>query len=212
MEPESFFIHQRKPITVSDLPTLEDIAGTLLQATTGLFPDGHGDDTPKRFVAMLEEMTQCANLHADIDHLDTCIKWKSFENDGVDELITMANIPFVSVCNHHVIPFVGRAHISYVPDKYIVGLSKLPRVVRHYARQLQVQERLTTQIADYLQTHLEPKGVVVMLQAEHMCMTIRGVQAPGTITTTTKTLGVFADHSRTAKAEFLDTVRSSRND
>lgn len=204
---------ERKPRTFREMfPDPVDLAESLLGATTGLSvtPDIHEVDTPKRFVAMLREMTRCAEYHADIDHLDECIKWKSFANDGVDEMITMANIPFVSVCAHHVIPFVGKAHIAYVPDERICGLSKLARVTQHYARRLQVQERLTNQIATYLEGHLAPRGLAVMLQAEHMCMTIRGVQTPGTITTTSKMTGVFGDHDRTAKAEFLQIIRSDK--
>lgn len=163
----------------------------LLTETTGLKTDAHGIDTPKRFVAMLRELTTPPE-----------IKWKDFPAEG-DEMVSVYDIPFVSLCNHHVVPFIGKAHVGYVPNKLNAGLSKFARVVRHFAAGLQVQERLTTSVANYLDIKLSPKGLIVVLEAEHMCMTIRGVQAPGTQTRTTAVMGVFADHERTAKAEFL---------
>lgn len=174
----------------------EDAAEVLLRITTGLdLSDIHGKETPQRFVAMLKEMTT-----------PEPIKWKTFKNDDMDEMIIEMGIPFVSLCNHHVIPFFGMAHIGYVPDKLVVGLSKLARVVQHYAKGLQVQERLTMQTANYIMTNLKPRGVAVVLEAEHMCMTIRGAKAPGAKTSTSAMLGVFGDHERTAKAEFLSRI------
>jgi len=155
--------------------------------------DMHGTDTPTRFVHMLKELTE-----------PVPIKWKAFQNDGMDEMIIVRNIPFVSLCNHHVVPFVGKADIGYVPDKLVAGLSKFARVVQHFAKALQVQERLTMQIANFLQENLQPRGVAVVMEAEHLCMTIRGVQSPGTRTYTAAMKGVFTDHDRTAKAEFLE--------
>lgn len=180
-------------------PNRTDLAWTesLLAAHAGLIDDGHGEDTPRRFLVMLSELT--SHRHCDGD----CLKWKVFINDGMDEMIVVQDIPFVSVCNHHVIPFMGFAHVAYVPDKKIAGLSKFARVVDHFARALQVQERLTAQVADFLEERLEPRGVGVILRAEHLCMTIRGVQKPGALTTTAAMRGVFADHDRTAKAEFM---------
>jgi GTP cyclohydrolase I len=169
-----------------------EAAEVVLRTSAGLSLDEHGADTPRRFVEMLRELTTPPD-----------IKWKSFTNDRMDEMIIIREIPFVSLCNHHVIPFIGVAHIGYVPDKKIAGLSKFARVVRHFAHALQMQERLTMQVANFLQAQLEPRGVAVLISAEHMCMTIRGVQSPGTKTDTTAMLGVFADHERTAKAEFL---------
>lgn len=160
----------------------------------------HGKDTPTRFVNMLDELTSCKNCEG------TCIKWKSFAAE-TDEMIIVKKIPFVSVCNHHVIPFVGEARIGYVPCKLEAGLSKFGRVVQHFARRLQTQEHMTAEVTDFLQTNLSPLGVAVQLEAEHMCMTVRGVQMPGATTVTTKTLGVFADHTRTAKLEFLESIK-----
>lgn len=181
-----------------------ELAKILLEYHAGLTSDEHGEKTPQRFVAMLDELTQCREPLAP-NHEETCIKWSEFE-DGMDEMVTVANIPFVSLCNHHVIPFIGKAHIAYIPNGNVVGLSKLIRVTQHFARQLQVQERLTAEIADFLESKLKPLGVAVMLRAEHMCFTIRGVQTPGTMTTTSAMRGVYADHNRTAKAEFLQIV------
>lgn len=178
---------------LADLQYAEQCAAEVLQYAVGLDTnDIHGKQTPERFVAMLKELTT-----------PEPIKWTTFPNDNMDEMIIERDIPFVSLCNHHVIPFFGVAHIGYVPDKLIVGLSKLARVVQHYARGLQVQERLTMQVADFINTNLKPRGVAVVLEGEHMCMTIRGVKAPGTKTGTSAMLGVFGDHTRTAKAEFL---------
>jgi GTP cyclohydrolase I len=122
-------------------------------------------------------------------------------------MVVVRNITFTSLCNHHVVPFMGVAHIAYVPKNAVAGLSKFARVVRHFGRQLQVQERLTAEIADFLEGTLSPRGVGVVVEAEHLCMTIRGVHSPGTLTTTSAMRGVFSDHDRTAKAEFLNLIR-----
>jgi GTP cyclohydrolase I len=174
----------------------ETFAGDLLRTHAGLKMDRHGQDTPKRFVSMLDELTECKDCNG------SCMKWKTFDED-IDQMIVVNRIPFSSVCNHHVVPFIGYAWIGYVPDGRLAGLSKFARVTRHFSRRLQVQERLTYDIADYIDINLTPKGVMVVLEAEHMCMTIRGTQTPGTITRTVETRGVFADHSKTAKHEFL---------
>jgi GTP cyclohydrolase I len=169
-----------------------EAAEVLLRVAAGLKMDNHGKETPRRFVNMLKELTTPQD-----------IKWKTFPADGADQMVVVRNIPFVSLCNHHVVPFVGKADIGYIPDELIVGLSKFARVVKHFASGLQIQERLTQQVADFITSHLLPKGVAVVMEAEHLCMTIRGVQAPGTRTYTAVMNGVFNDHTRTAKAEFL---------
>ena len=112
-------------------------------------------------------------------------------------------IPFHSLCEHHLLPFTGVAHVGYLPGERIVGLSKLARVVDLFARDLQVQERLTQQIADWLEKHLAPRGVGVVLEAEHLCMSLRGVQKPGTRTVTSALHGLVREDSRT-RQEFLD--------
>jgi GTP cyclohydrolase I len=174
-----------------------DCAEDLLVQHAGLdMTSPHGTDTPKRFVSMLDEITKCKDCDG------SCIKWKTFKED-VDQMVVINRIPFSSVCNHHVVPFVGFAWIGYVPDEEVAGLSKFARVTHHFARRLQVQEALTKDIASFLEVQLLPKGVIVVTEAEHLCMTIRGAQTPGTITRVVETRGVFADHSKTAKHEFL---------
>ena len=127
----------------------------------------------------------------------------TFPNDGgYDELIVARGIPMRSLCEHHMLPFVGTAHIGYLPAERILGLSKLARVLEHFSRRPQVQERLTTQVAGWLQEHLEPTGVGVVIEAEHLCMTLRGVQAPGTTTITSSLLGSLRADAR-SRAEFL---------
>jgi len=127
----------------------------------------------------------------------------TFPNDeGYDELVLARGIPLRSVCEHHLLPFVGTAHIGYLPGSRILGLSKLARVLEHFACRPQVQERLTKQVADWLQNQLEPKGVGVVIQAEHTCMTLRGAQATGTTTMTSTMLGLLRTDAR-SRSEFL---------
>ncbi|MEU6596408.1 GTP cyclohydrolase I FolE [Streptomyces flaveolus] len=127
----------------------------------------------------------------------------TFPNDeGYDELVLARRIPVRSVCEHHLLPFVGTAHVGYLPGARILGLSKLARVVEHFACRPQVQERLTKQVADWLQDHLEPKGAGVVIEAEHSCMTLRGVQATGSSTMTSTLLGLLRSDAR-SRSEFL---------
>src|SRR3954447_7265091 len=134
----------------------------------------------------------------------------TFPNEeGYDELVVARAIPFHSLCEHHLIPFVGVAHVAYLPGERIVGLSKLARVVEHFARRLQVQERMTVQVADWLERELSPKGVGVVLDAEHFCMTLRGVQKPGARTTTSALRGRVREDERT-RAEFLSLTKHER--
>jgi GTP cyclohydrolase I len=128
--------------------------------------------------------------------------------DGYDELVLVREIPFHSLCMHHMLPFHGLAHVAYLPGERIVGLSKLARVVEMFARDLQVQERLTTQIADWIEEELQPKGVGVVLKAEHLCMSLRGVQKFGATTVTSALLGQVRDDPRT-RQEFLSLTRRS---
>lgn len=132
----------------------------------------------------------------------------TFPNDeGYDELVVAKRIPFSSLCEHHMLPFVGIAHVGYSPGERILGLSKLARVVEQFSRDLQVQERMTMQVARWLDEQLQPRGVGVILEAEHLCMSIRGVQAHGARTTTSALLGTLRSDART-RQEFLDLVRS----
>jgi len=135
----------------------------------------------------------------------------TFPNDeGYDELVLARDIPVRSVCEHHVLPFVGVAHVGYLPDERILGLSKLARVVELHAHRPQVQERLTTQVADWLHTHLRPRGVGVVVEAEHLCMTLRGVRAAGTTTITSSVRGALRDDPR-SRAEFLALTTGGRH-
>src|SRR4051794_22985737 len=126
----------------------------------------------------------------------------TFPNDGYDELVVATGIPFNSLCEHHLLPFHGVAHVGYLPGDRIIGLSKLGRVVDLFARRLQVQERMTSEIAGWIDEHLEPKGVGVVIEAEHLCMSLRGVQKPGTLTATSALRGLVRDDPRT-RQEFI---------
>jgi GTP cyclohydrolase I len=134
----------------------------------------------------------------------------TFPNDeGYDELVLARSIPVRSLCEHHALPFVGVAHVGYLPGARILGLSKLARVVEMFARRPQVQERLTQQVADWLQTHLAPRGVGVVVEAEHLCMTMRGVRATGTSTVTSAVHGLLRDDAR-SRSEFFALTTAAR--
>ena len=152
-------------------------------------------ETPKRFVKFFKEFLSPP-------------KWNctTFEGEGYDEMIVQTNIPFHSLCEHHIAPFFGTGTIAYIPNKRIVGLSKLARTLETYSRRLQNQERITMQVADFLWKELEPKGVAVQITAKHMCMEMRGVKKHDTHTTTTKLLGAFKDDP-SARAEFLNAIK-----
>lgn len=138
-------------------------------------------------------------------------KLTTFANEeGYDELVVARSIPFQSLCMHHMLPFFGVAHVAYLPGARILGLSKLARIVELFARDLQLQERLTKQVADWLQEQLRPKGVGVVLEAEHLCMSIRGVRANGATTVTSALYGALRDDPRT-RAEFLALATSRRS-
>jgi GTP cyclohydrolase I len=153
-------------------------------------------ETPRRVAAAFGEM---------LTHEPVALT--TFPNEaGYDELVVVREIPFHSLCMHHLLPFHGVAHVAYLPGERIIGLSKLARVVELFARELQLQERLTMQVADCLQEQLRPKGVGVVIEAEHLCMSLRGVQKAGTRTTTSALLGLLRDDART-RQEFLSLVR-----
>ncbi len=123
-----------------------------------------------------------------------------------DEMVMVHDIDFYSMCEHHLLPFFGKAHVAYIPDGRVVGLSKIPRLIEVFARRLQLQERLTSQIARSLQNVLQPRGVAVVIEADHMCMVMRGVQKTGTKTVTSSMLGAFRE-DRATRDEFLNLVR-----
>ena len=154
--------------------------------------------TPERVARSLQEMLTPLPFEV-----------TKFPNDeGYDELVLVRDISFSSLCEHHLLPFTGVAHLAYLPRTHIVGLSKLARVVDRYSRRLQVQERMTQQIADWLTDELEPRGVGVVVEAEHLCMRVRGARAAGSHTTTSALRGRLRDDPRT-RAEFLSLVRRS---
>ena len=133
----------------------------------------------------------------------------TFPNDeGYDELVLARSLPVLSVCEHHLLPFVGIAHVAYLPGERILGLSKLARVVEHFARRPQVQERLTQQVADWLHSHLVPRGVGVVIEAEHLCMSMRGVRATGARTITSALHGILRDDAR-SRGEFFSLARTA---
>lgn len=158
--------------------------------------------TPARVARMYEEVF--AGLHEDpASHLTT-----TFEA-GHDEMVMVRDIPFTSLCEHHLVAFTGKAHVAYIPgaDGRITGLSKLARVVDGYARRPQVQERLTTQVADAMEAALAPRGVLVVVEAEHLCMSMRGVKKPGAITVTSAVRGLFRDNPST-RAEAMSFINA----
>jgi len=169
-------------------------------------PDREGLlDTPGRVARMFAE-TMSGLSEEPRDHLTTV-----FDADH-DEMVMVRDVPFASTCEHHLVPFVGVAHVAYVPGAsgMITGLSKLARLVDGYARRPQVQERLTVQIANAIDSVLAPKGVLVVIEAEHMCMTIRGVRKPGALTVTSAVRGLFREDAR-ARAEAMSFVTGTRN-
>ena len=175
-----------------DLVAAERAAADLLRALgLDLSRDGLAE-TPRRLVESYAELLTPREFRP-----------TTFPNtEGYDELVLARAIPITSVCEHHLLPFVGVAHVGYLPGERILGLSKLARVVELFAHGPQVQERLTTQIAGWLETHLSPKGVGVVIEAEHLCMTLRGVQAIGARTLTSTMLGVLRHDSR-SRSEFF---------
>lgn len=157
-------------------------------------------ETPDRIARMCEEIFGGLQEEAAV-HLQK--QFSAMNNNIVLE----RDITFYSVCEHHLLPFYGKAHVAYIPDKRVAGLSKLARTVEVFARRPQIQENMTAEIADAVWENLKPKGVMVMLEAEHMCMTMRGVQKPGTITSTIVTRGVFEEDFGLQQT-FLQMVRS----
>ena len=164
-------------------------------------PDREGLlETPKRVANMYEEifagLTEDPNQHI-----------KLFNEQSNDEMVIVKDIPFYSMCEHHLLPFFGKAHIGYIPsDNKIIGLSKLARIVDNFAKKPQVQERLTSDIADFLNDNLQPKGVAVIMEAEHMCMTMRGARAAGSKTQTSALRGIMRTDAKT-RAEVLSLLK-----
>ena len=184
---------------IVDLPAAERAASDLLAALGADVASEHLRETPRRVATAYAELLSPAPFTA-----------TTFPNDGsYDELVLVRDIPFQSLCAHHLLPFHGTAHVAYLPGERIVGLSKLGRVVDLFAHDLQVQERLTTQVADWVEQRLRPRGVGVIVQAEHLCMSLRGVQKPGALTVTSALRGTVKDDPRT-RQEFLSLLAQGR--
>jgi GTP cyclohydrolase I len=202
--PEAARLHTvREPVVPlgdarPDVAAAEAAARELLLALGVDLDDEGVRETPRRMAAALAELLTPLQFEA-----------TTFPNDGgYDELVVARSIPFHSLCEHHLLPFYGVAHVGYLPGTRIIGLSKLGRVVDLFARRLQVQERMTVQIADWLAQQLSPKGIGVVLEAEHLCMSLRGVCKPGARTVTSALQGLVRDDPRT-RQEFLALAQAS---
>jgi GTP cyclohydrolase I len=172
---------------------------------TGDDPDREGlVDTPARVVRAYEEFF--AGYEVDPEEMLA----RSFEEtDGYDEMVVLRDIRLESHCEHHMVPIIGRAHIAYLPAGRVVGISKLARVLEAYAKRLQIQEKLTAQVANVINDVLKPKGVAVVIEAAHQCMTTRGIHKPGVSMVTSRMLGAFRDNPETRR-EFLAMIQGSR--
>lgn len=189
-------VRSGRQIPEPDLVAAERAVADLLRALGRDPATEHLADTPRRVATAYRELLTPRDFDL-----------TTFDNDaGYDELVLARDIPLTSLCEHHLLPFRGVAHVAYLPGERILGLSKLARVVELFARDLQVQERLTMQIADWLDTHLQPRGIGVVIEAEHLCMSMRGVQAAGTRTVTSAVRGLLRDRE-SARREFLDLIR-----
>ena len=182
-----------------NLVAAERAAADLLVALGQPVDSGGMSETPRRMVQAYAEMLSCGSFD-----------FTSFANvEGYDELVLVEDIPVRSVCEHHMLPFVGVAHVGYLPADRILGLSKLARLVDFYSHRGQTQERLTRQVAEHLQHNLAPRGVGVVIEAEHTCMSLRGVRATGARTVTSALLGTLRTDP-SSRAEFLSLARSHR--
>lgn len=180
-----------------DRAAVADAATTLLAALGLDLADENLVETPRRMADALIEMTSGPEFDL-----------TTFANhEEYDELVVVSDIPIQSLCEHHILPFVGVAHVGYLPGERILGLSKFARMVEFHARRPQTQERLTKAIADHLQDVLAPRGVGVVIEAEHTCMSLRGARTPGARTTTSTLFGLLRDDPR-SRAEFLELTRS----
>ena len=159
--------------------------------------------TPARVARMYDELTAGYKVDS-----QTLINGAVFQVD-YDEMVIVRDIDFYSLCEHHMLPFYGRAHVAYIPNGRVIGLSKIPRIVEMFARRLQVQERLTVEIADFLNTAIEPRGVAVVAEAVHMCSVMRGVRKENASMITSAMRGVFRNSSKT-RAEFLELIKGPR--
>jgi GTP cyclohydrolase I len=185
-----------------DLTRIEKAVCEILLAV-GEDPNREGlRDTPSRVSRMYAELLEGVS-HDPAEHLETIF------HEKYDEIVLLRDIPFYSICEHHLMPFIGKAHVAYLPDGQVVGVSKLARIVDSFARRLQLQERLTDQIADFLMRNLKPKGVSVVLEASHSCMTIRGIKKAGAVMVTSALRGIFKSDPR-SRSEVLTLMHIDR--
>ena len=154
-------------------------------------------ETPKRVARMYAELL--SGMRTDP------AEYLQVFTESYDEVVLLRDVPFYSICEHHMMPFIGKAHIAYLPDGRVLGISKLARIVDSFARRLQVQERLTGQIADFLMEHLKPKGVAAVIEASHSCTTIRGIKKPGSVMVTSALRGIFKSDPR-SRSEVLSLI------
>jgi GTP cyclohydrolase I len=199
-KPRAVVRDDSEPVGMPNLANLEVIVKQLLE-NLGENPQRHGlTDTPKRVAKSLAFLTK--GYQQDIDEL---LNGALFPID-YDEMVIVRDIDFFSLCEHHLLPFFGKCHVGYIPNKHVVGLSKIPRVVDAFSRRLQVQERLTVQIAHTLHKKLKPHGVAVVMEARHLCMSMRGVEKQNTVAVTSEMLGVFRNQQHT-RDDFLKLIR-----
>jgi len=200
---------------IEELPLVEPDSGENSETIAGLVrriltllgedPDRDGlHHTPERFEKALRFLT--SGYHQDQDKV---LNGAMF-SVAYDQMVLVKDIEFHSLCEHHLLPFSGRVHVAYIPDKKVVGLSKIPRLVNMFARRLQIQERLTNQIAAAIQRKISPLGVGVVIEARHMCMVMRGVEKQGSQTVTSAMLGEFRENQQTRK-EFLSLIRGKQD-
>lgn len=195
-------IDMREPASIQDI----ELTIRKLLTQLGENPDRHGlQETPRRVAKALTYLTQ-----GYLQEIDTLLNDALFPIQ-YDEMVIVKDIDFYSLCEHHLLPFFGKCHVGYIPRKQVVGLSKVPRIVDMFSRRLQVQERLTVQIAHTIQEKLNPHGVGVVMEARHLCMSMRGVEKQNTVAVTSEMLGVFRKQQQT-RDEFLKLIRHRGGD
>jgi GTP cyclohydrolase I len=203
-----------KAVPVRNLSAKNEIAGRLpgvdaekIAAGVRLILEGIGEDTGR--TGLLETPERVARMWGELIYgtgIDPSTEITVTFTENTDELVLVRDIPFASICEHHLVPFIGTAHVGYIPSNGVItGLSKLARVVELASKRLQVQERMTTQIADALMSKLQPRGVIVVLEAEHLCMSIRGIKKPGSKTVTSAVRGIVATDQAT-RSEIMSLI------